>query len=311
MVDAGREETGMNRKVWLGAATAAICAAMASAALYAQSPSGTAVTLGGRQFWIGDWGYVYWSGNREIFDANTFKDKMKPSARVGIVIEGGKSSGWWSIDWTHIDRSAVGKSCGDDEKIVRDLARLAGLAVERIQVGQCKSTWQASGPKALRTTGGIEFRRTTPVIATTPKIPSGNTSTAPSKQGTFRYAPLGSGNGATTGAQPTRQAPPADNLSMPVTSAQQQAELAAREKLNREQAAFAAKQMADNKAAQDAFDRATRDREATIARQQAEHRAEVERLQRAYDLRMANWRADVAACEAGDLSRCAQSKGPQ
>jgi hypothetical protein len=301
----------MHKKVWFGAATAAIFGAMASAALYAQSPGGTAVTLGGRQFWISDWGYVYWSGNREIFGANSYKDKTKPTANLSIVIEGGKSSGWWSIDWTYIDQSAVGKSCGDDEKIVSDLARLAGLAVERIQVGQCKSTWEAIGPKALRTTGGIEFRRTTPLIATTPKIPSGNTTTAPSKQGTVRYAPLGSGNGTTTGPQPKRQAPPADNLSMPAPSAQEQAELAAREKLNREQAVFAAGQLADNKAAQEAFEQAKREREATIARQQAEHRAEVERLEREHAAAIKRWEADAAACRAGDMARCAAPTAPR
>jgi hypothetical protein len=92
--------------------------------------------------------------------------------------------------------------------------------------------------------------------------------------------------------------PPA---SVPVTSAQELAEIATRERLNREQAAFAAKQVADNAAAKAAFDKATADRAATIAAQ----KAEADRKQREYDAAMAKWRADVEACQKGDVSRCA------
>lgn len=109
-------------------------------------------------------------------------------------------------------------------------------------------------------------------------------------------------------SRPSAMPPPA---SLPVTSAQEQTELTARERLNREQAAAAARQNAATKAA---FDQATADRAATIARQQAEHQAavaavEAERVRRAqeYEAQMAKWRADVAACKAGDKTRC----GPQ
>lgn len=92
-------------------------------------------------------------------------------------------------------------------------------------------------------------------------------------------------------------------VSEPVTSAQELAEIATRERLNREQAEFAAKQVADNAAAKAAFDKATADREATIAAQNAE----AERKRRDHEAAMAKWRADVAdaeACNRGEISRC-------
>lgn len=98
--------------------------------------------------------------------------------------------------------------------------------------------------------------------------------------------------------------PPADApASVPVTSAQELAEIATRERLNREQADFAARQVAENAAAKAAFEKATADREATIAAQ----KAEAERKQRAHEAAMAKWRADVAdveACNRGETSRC-------
>lgn len=108
-------------------------------------------------------------------------------------------------------------------------------------------------------------------------------------------------------------APPADILSIPVTSEQEQRELAERERLNREQAEFGTRQLAENEANRQAFEQAVRDREATIARQQADYEAKVaaveaERLRRERDhaARMAQWRADVEACKKGDKSKCAQ-----
>lgn len=92
-------------------------------------------------------------------------------------------------------------------------------------------------------------------------------------------------------------------VSVPVTSAQELAEIATREQLNREQADFAARQVAENNAAKAAFEKATAEREATIA---AQH-AEAERKQREYDAAMARWRAEVAdveACNRGETSRC-------
>lgn len=131
--------------------------------------------------------------------------------------------------------------------------------------------------------------------------------------GTTRFTPPPStaAAAAATGVRPAPPAPPAEPLAVPVISAQEQAELAAREKLNREQAAFAARQLSENKAAQEAFDKATREREATIARQQAEYQAalaaqqaEAARREREHAAAMERWRADVAACKAGDSSRC-------
>lgn len=108
-------------------------------------------------------------------------------------------------------------------------------------------------------------------------------------------------------------ASPPDNLSIPVTPEQEQREVTERERLNREQAAFGTRQLAENEARRKAYEQALRDREATIARQQAEHEAavaavEAERLrrEREYAEAMARWRADVEACKKGDRSRCAK-----
>lgn len=110
--------------------------------------------------------------------------------------------------------------------------------------------------------------------------------------------------------------PPAEPpVSVPVTSAQELAEIATRERLNREQADFAARQLAENAAAKAAYEKALADREAIIAAQNAEAerkqreyqaaKAEADRKQREYEAAMAKWRADVEACERGDKSRCA------
>lgn len=103
-------------------------------------------------------------------------------------------------------------------------------------------------------------------------------------------------------------------VSVPVTAAQARAEVALTKKLNREQAAFAARQLTENAAAKKAFEEAVAARAATIARQQADyaaalaaHAAEVEQRAREHAAAMEKWRADVAACKAGDRSRCAQS----
>ncbi|MCL4671593.1 MAG: hypothetical protein KJZ64_01360, partial [Sphingomonadaceae bacterium] len=108
-------------------------------------------------------------------------------------------------------------------------------------------------------------------------------------------------------------APPADILSVPVTSEQEQRELAERERLNREQAEFGTRQLAENEANRQAFEKALRDREAIIARQQSDYEAqlaavEAERLrrEREHAAKMAQWRADVEACKKGDKSKCAK-----
>ena len=113
---------------------------------------------------------------------------------------------------------------------------------------------------------------------------------------------------AGTAAAPT---PPEDTLSIPVTSEQEQREVAERERLNREQADFGTRQLAENEANRRAFEQALRDREATIAKQKADYEAqlaavEAERLrrEREYAAKMAQWRADVEACKNGDKSKC-------
>lgn len=102
-------------------------------------------------------------------------------------------------------------------------------------------------------------------------------------------------------------------ISIPVTPAQVRAEIAERERLNREQAAFAERQLAENAAAKRAYEAAVAARAQTIARQQAEYEAalaaveaEKVRREREHEAAMTRWRADVEACKAGDISRCAQ-----
>jgi len=77
----------------------------------------------------------------------------------------------------------------------------------------------------------------------------------------------------------------------------QQAEVSAqdaRAELNREQALYAQQQLEENAANQQAYDEKLKARTAEIERQKQE-----------YEAAMARWREDVAACQAGDTSRCA------
>ncbi|SHN60663.1 hypothetical protein [Erythrobacter sanguineus] len=106
--------------------------------------------------------------------------------------------------------------------------------------------------------------------------------------------------------------PSGNPISIPVTPAQARAEVALTRRLNREQAAFAERQLAENAAAKRAREAAVAERAATIARQQSEYEAalasfESERARHAREhaAAMAQWRADVEACKAGDISRCA------
>lgn len=87
-------------------------------------------------------------------------------------------------------------------------------------------------------------------------------------------------------------------------------EMAATDTLNRTQAGEATQQNMANTAARQSFEQAQRDREETIARQAADHRAEVERLEREHAAAMTRWEADVAACKAGDRTRCAMPTSP-
>ncbi|MEO5707537.1 MAG: hypothetical protein ABIT10_11920 [Alteraurantiacibacter sp.] len=88
-----------------------------------------------------------------------------------------------------------------------------------------------------------------------------------------------------------------------------------RARLNREQADFAARQLAENDANRRAYEEAVAEREATIVDQaaasaaaKAAYDAQVARAAAAHAAEMARWRADVAACEAGNYSRCSQPK---
>lgn len=106
--------------------------------------------------------------------------------------------------------------------------------------------------------------------------------------------------------------PPDNPVSVPVTPAQARAEVALTRRLNREQAAFAERQLAENAAAKRAYEAAVAERAALMARQQAEYEAALaavaaERLrrEREHEAAMARWRADAEACKAGDISRCA------
>ena len=78
-----------------------------------------------------------------------------------------------------------------------------------------------------------------------------------------------------------------------------------RAKLNMEEAQRARRQAEEiarrNAAAQEAYQQAVDTREAQII-----HQREVAQQQQAeYEAAMARWRADVAACQAGDRSKCA------
>ena len=99
-------------------------------------------------------------------------------------------------------------------------------------------------------------------------------------------------------------------VSAPETSDQTPSELAEADRLNRDQAAFGARQNAEYEAAKLAYEKAVRDREATIVRQKAEHEAAVEaerlRREREHEAVMARWRADVEACKKGDRTKCAK-----
>lgn len=113
---------------------------------------------------------------------------------------------------------------------------------------------------------------------------------------------------STTNAKQAAAPAPAATPRTTVLEATEQAE---QERLNRDMAEFAARQLAANEASRAAHEQAERERQETIARQNAEHQAalaatEAERLRgvQDYEAAMARWRADVEACRTGDFSRC-------
>lgn len=72
--------------------------------------------------------------------------------------------------------------------------------------------------------------------------------------------------------------------------------------LNREQAEFARRQVEENTAAQRAYDDAVSARKLQISAQEQEYARILAEHRRA----MNQWRADVAACEGGDRTKCAK-----
>lgn len=82
------------------------------------------------------------------------------------------------------------------------------------------------------------------------------------------------------------------------------------QELNRRQAADAAAQDRANEASTAQFNQAVADYEAqrtAVAQARARYEAEMEahrQAQAAYDAAYARWQADVAACNAGDRTRC-------
>ena len=108
-----------------------------------------------------------------------------------------------------------------------------------------------------------------------------------------------------------------DSLSIPVSEKQADEEHLAQERANEEQAAFAARQLEQNRQGREDYERELAEREALIRRQASDHeaamlawQAENDRRAREHEEEMARWRADVAACEAGDTSRCAPVPAP-
>lgn len=98
-----------------------------------------------------------------------------------------------------------------------------------------------------------------------------------------------------------QQVPDRFEGSAKLKSRQKPEEMAATDNLNKQQAEAAARQ---NAAAREAFERANRERLETIARQEAAQRMAIEQQQRDHAAAMERWRADVAACQAGDRTRC-------
>ena len=76
--------------------------------------------------------------------------------------------------------------------------------------------------------------------------------------------------------------------------------------INAVQAEAARKQLEQNAANRRAYDEALIAREALIREQQEAYEAESAQRAKDYEEAMEKWRADVTACEAGELERCAQ-----
>ena len=95
-------------------------------------------------------------------------------------------------------------------------------------------------------------------------------------------------------ARPRKKAPTraaAAPAAVPTPSAEEQ-----RAAANAEQAKAAQAQAQTNAANQQAYQDAVKARDEKIAREKAE-----------YEAAMAKWKADTAACQAGDVSKCAKA----
>ena len=89
---------------------------------------------------------------------------------------------------------------------------------------------------------------------------------------------------------------------------------ARRAELNSEQADFAQHQLEENAANRRTYDEAVQARldaiqrdQSAYAQRQADYEAEKARMEREHEEAIARWRADVAACKAGNADRCAHN----
>ncbi len=108
-------------------------------------------------------------------------------------------------------------------------------------------------------------------------------------------------------AQDAPPPPPAEDPLKGVTPE----EIAQREAANAEQLNFARKQLQQNSDNEAAYLQARSEYEAEVARIEQEKQArevEIARIKSEHDAAVAKWEADVAACEAGDWSRCDKPK---
>ena len=78
----------------------------------------------------------------------------------------------------------------------------------------------------------------------------------------------------------------------------------ARAAINRDELTKAQRQLSQNAAARQAYEQAQAAREEQIQQDQAAWEAEKTRLATEYESAMEQWRADVAACRAGNRTRC-------
>ena len=81
-------------------------------------------------------------------------------------------------------------------------------------------------------------------------------------------------------------------------------EVAQRKAANEEQLRLAQQQLGQNEAGQAAYEQSMAAYQAEVTKYE-QQKAEADRLAREHEAAMAQWEADVAACNAGERSRCA------